>query len=238
VADVAEAISLIENFLRDLHQTLEADKLVVAISDQTTNCFRLDYDGSYKAPRANVQKPVAYGALREYFLTAWAAKIVPRLEADDVLGIWATHPTLIPGERIIVSIDKDFQCVPCQLYNPDKPQIGVRTISTAEADYYHMYQTLIGDRVDNYTGCHGVGPITAERILNEATQSSQTLWSAVATTFASRIPQDTEGDHDELAYSAALRQARLARILRHTDFDFDRRVVIDWNPDVEEVTHV
>jgi hypothetical protein len=29
------------------------------------------------------------------------------LEGDDILGILATHPTLVRGEKIIVSIDKD-----------------------------------------------------------------------------------------------------------------------------------
>ncbi len=40
-------------------------------------------------------------------------------------------------------------------------------ITLAEADRYHLYQTLVGDATDGYPGCPGVGEVAANKVLDE-----------------------------------------------------------------------
>ena len=83
-----------------------------------------------------------------------------RLEADDMLGIKATRDK----GCIIVSEDKDLKTIPAKVFNPAK-DTEPHDISEQEADYNFMFQTLTGDKTDNYSGCPSVGPKTAEKIL-------------------------------------------------------------------------
>ena len=82
-----------------------------------------------------------------------------------------------------------------------------------------MYQTLIGDRVDGYEGCKGIGDVTARKILGEIGEKSlEEMWDLVKKTFEEK--GFTEAD--------ALRNARMARILRVEDYDFKKKEVKLW----------
>ena len=97
------------------------------------------------------------GRVKEFYSKHYEVYLRPRLEADDCMGILSTHKTLVPGERIIVSNDKDMQTIPGLLFNPAKDK-KPRRISELEADRFFMYQTLVGDTTDGYPGCYGIGP--------------------------------------------------------------------------------
>lgn len=169
--------------------------------------FRKDLYPEYKANRQGTRKPLCYGALIERLNTNYNVVCYDGIEADDVLGILATRPS--QNRRIIVSEDKDMKTLPCTLY------IGGEVISVteAEADYNHMYQTLIGDQADNYPGCKGIGAVKAKKLL----EGSADMWKAVVSAF--------KGNEEE-----ALVQARLARILRDSDWDTDKKEPILWTP--------
>ena len=132
------------------------------------------------------------------------------LEADDTLGILATNGEY--SRNIIVSVDKDMLTIPCEYYNMDKEV--TETVDTKLADYMHLYQTLVGDSTDNYKGCPGVGPKKAADILKIPS------WSRVVT--AIKQAGLTEED--------ALVQARVARILRANEYNFETGEVISWEP--------
>jgi len=80
-----------------------------------------------------------------------------------VMGILATKP----GNRekypslIVISQDKDMKTLPATVWNGK----DLVTYTEAEADYWHMYQTLVGDAADGYKGCPKVGPVKAEKLL-------------------------------------------------------------------------
>ena len=135
----------------------------------------------------------------------------PGLEGDDVLGIMATMKST--EERIIVSIDKDMKTVPGRYARDD---FEVIEVSEDQADTWHLFQALTGDIVDGYKGCPGVGPKKAEAILD----GSKHPWEAVVTTFVKAGL--TEDD--------ALVQARVARILRASDYNFKAKQPILWRP--------
>jgi 5'-3' exonuclease len=173
--------------------------------------FRLDIDPTYKGNRAKTRKPLCYWDVRERLKTEFNCVAFDGLEADDVMGILATKPGRT--ERIIVARDKDMKTIPGKLWDGSKFHV----ISEEQADHWHLYQTLIGDTADGYKGCPGCGPKKAEAILAEG---EGTPWQRLvaAYTKAGLTEQD------------ALRQARLARILRWSDWDNVNKRPILWEP--------
>lgn len=235
---------ILKNWLNKVIRTLEADEYMVALSGPTTECFRMNLLPTYKGGRNLSDRPLCFDDLRQHILDKYQAKIVNHLEADDVLGIWSTHPDMIPGEKIIVSRDKDFFSVPGLFYKTDQKDKGVQEISFDSAQRYHLYQTLLGDKTDNYKGCPGCGPSHAKALLanpyiiepythimkrgprrgQEITRyrnvPTEDLWAAVVSQF--KFYGFTEED--------ALREARCARILRHGEYNYDTKEPILWTP--------
>jgi DNA polymerase I len=193
----------------------DAGNVVVAFSD--SHNFRKDIYPLYKANRKEKRKPVAYKGVKEWMCNQWISYIRPGLEGDDILGILSTHPTLIRGQKIIVSVDKDFHTIPGYFWNPEKMTEPVYT-HPSEADYSHMYQTLTGDATDGYPGLPGCGPVKAEKLLTDT--APENWWKAVVEAYEKK----------GLTEEDALVQARCARILRHTDYDFKKKEVKLWLP--------
>jgi DNA polymerase-1 len=216
VGNPEKALALLQTEMDDLQETLKADAVVLCFSDPARRYFRHDVLPTYKAHRVGStgKKPLVFPALYEAACKVYQTYVRPNLEGDDVLGILSTSKTLIEGEKIIVSIDKDMQCIPGLLYRDGE----VKIVTDREADYYHMYQTLIGDSTDGYSGCPGVGPVGAKKVLDPIEPCQ--WWSAVVETF-------TKHGFGE---SYALQQARVARILRASEYNFKKKEAILWNP--------
>jgi len=184
--------------------------------------FRKRVLPEYKADRSQ-KKPLGYYASVDWVKENFEHHSVGFLEADDVVGILHTHPTIFNKfETIAVSEDKDFVSLPGKLYNPGKPEEGILSISIFEADHAFMGQTLSGDSTDNYKGCPGVGKVGADKILKERPTLAH-MWVSVVAAF-------TECG---LTEEDALIQARVARILRFDDYDFETGNVNLWGPEYE-----
>jgi DNA polymerase-1 len=166
-------------------------------------------DPTYKAARGQ-RKPLCYAALRERVDGNYNTVSYPGLEADDVMGILATKP----GQRdnIIVSQDKDMKTIPTTVWDGK----DLIKITEREANYWHLYQTLVGDSSDGYKGCPGVGPVKARQILELP------YWGRVVFAF----------EKAGLGEAAALTQARLARILRWNDWDTEEKKPKLWIPNL------
>jgi DNA polymerase-1 len=115
---------------------------------------------------------------------------------------------------VVVSADKDLKTIPCRLYNPHDG--SDRVISEEEADYNHLFQTLIGDQSDGYPGCPGIGAKTAAKLLEE----HGAVWQTVVDAYKKAGLNEEE----------ALRQARVARILRKGEFSSRTNKVKLWTP--------
>lgn len=215
-ADAGEAKAKLDDNIASWKSLLKADEVRVALSCKTEEGFRRAICPSYKSNRKNTRKPVVHGALREHMLTAYGAIFREGLEADDILGVLATEPH--EGERIIVSIDKDFKGVPCNFYNFRKVEDGIVNTTAPQATYFHALQTLMGDATDGYQGIPGVGPKSAEKILKDVPQAD--YWKAIVQAYKDA----------GLNEACALLTARLARILQHTDYDRDTGLVKLWTP--------
>ena len=144
--------------------------------------------------------------MREHIMEKHNGVMWANLEADDVMGIMATEPSL-NEERIVVSIDKDLRTVPCNLSQDGQT---IEQIPQRLADYQFMIQTLTGDKVDGYDGIDGVGVVTANKLIQKYTNVKlKDLWKVV------------KGIYKDKGYSAkeALAQARVAHILRHGEYN-------------------
>ena len=209
-SNLDEAKALVETKLLRWQERFSAD-IVIGFSDSAN--FRKAVYPDYKGNRKSKRKPLAYKPLKQWMEGVWESYQRPGLEGDDILGILATHPKAIRGQKIIVSIDKDMKTIPGYVWNPDKDDEPI-FYSTEEADYWHLYQTLTGDTTDGYPGLPGCGPKGAEKVLEDPS------WEAVVAAYEKK----------GLTEEDALVQARCARILRATDYDYAKKEVKLWCP--------
>jgi 5'-3' exonuclease len=217
-ANEAQAWDTLEGMLRRIYDRFEVKRqdsvLCFSECNEATPNFRLAVDPTYKTHRVGARKPMCYAALRERVEKDYRVRSFPGLEADDVMGILATNPSN-KRQSIIVSQDKDMKTIPVSIWNGK----DLVAYTEAEADYWHMYQTLVGDTADGYKGCPGIGPVKAARILKDEDPSA--MWKWVVAAFE---------DYGKLTEADALVQARLARILRYTDWDRDKKEPVLWEP--------
>jgi len=210
-ADLDNAIASLEGVLAKLVDDLKLDRLVMALSDGAN--FRKAVMPTYKHNRVGKRKPIVYQAMREWVQEVYEVHMYPALEADDVLGMKATDPDML-GEKIIVSIDKDMLTIPCTSYNSNSGKTVV--VTEEDADRAHLLQTLTGDATDGYPGCPGLGPVRALKLLDKEGWTWDTVLAAY--------------DKAGLGEEVALQNARVARILRWDDYDFENKEVKLWTP--------
>lgn len=210
--DLNEAKDALDGILWKLKNDLEADDIIVALTDRGSE-FRRVLWPSYKGNRTG-PKPLALSALNDHYVDAYRTYIRPTLEADDILGILATHKSLVKGRKIIVTTDKDLSQIPGLHFNPDKDE-DVRTIDEEDGNFMFLMQTLTGDTTDNYPGCPGCGPVKATKALDD-----DPSWGTVVKQYIKA----------GLTEEDALVQARLAKILHSSDYDFKKKEVILWSP--------
>ncbi len=160
-----EAICKAHARIESLKTKFKTDEVLLCFSHKQN--WRKQVLHEYKAKRAHIRRPMRLKAIRHRLAQDYPTKVVPQLEADDVMGILATMPKFKPNhQKIIVTEDKDLRCIPGWLFNPVKHR-EPKLISEDEADLWHMLQTLTGDSTDEYSGCPGIGISRAEKYLRE-----------------------------------------------------------------------
>jgi DNA polymerase-1 len=221
-----------DDLVSEVQENTQADEVVMALSDYD-DPWRKRVMPSYKSNRKEVRKPVTYTPMRAYIHEKYRTYQRPGLEGDDVLGILLTNPSIIQGEKIVVSLDKDMKTLPGLHINlkraRDLNDWEPFRIKRHQADYHHMLQTLTGDATDGYPGCPGVGPVGAKKILDPYFTDdpdeggkflAELAWPAIVKAY----------EKAKLNEEVALQNAQVARILRHGDYDYDKKEVRLWNP--------
>jgi DNA polymerase-1 len=176
------------------------------------NNYRKALNPLYKSKRG--PKPVGYGALKE-----WAKENFPyfekdQLEADDCMGILATK---FPGKAFPATMDKDLLTIPGRMFHLNQKLEG-KWVESNEKDGNRQFllQALMGDATDGYGGCPGIGPKTAEKLLDK----HGAVWKTVVDAYLKA----------GLTEEDAIMNARMARILRAEDWDFENNEVKLWTP--------
>lgn len=223
-SDQAAVQDYMMNYMEDITNKYKVDKMIVALSDSDN--FRKDILPDYKAQRKKTAKPTGIKEARAFVEDTWEIRCIPRLEADDVLAMLSTHPEL-KGNKVIFSIDKDFEQIPGKIINPNKDLVDKggkkwykeRLVSELEAHQNLYKQILMGDRIDNYFGVPGIGEKKAEKLLDGATTEKE-MWKRVLKCYKD----------NGMTKKEALVQARCARLLRWDEYDHDKKKVKLWTP--------
>lgn len=249
-----EGEAVVDNMVIGLEQEFRATHFRIALTDPKENWRRGIY-AAYKAQRKVEARPLLLDALKDYLRAKYGAFHWPSLEADDVLGILNTEPQDYTGVRILVGRDKDFLTVPGKYhqlgdYGPGRKPV-IRDITHWEAQRFHLKQTLMGDAVDGYPGCPGIGKTRAEVLLDSpvmlraqpglitrgprkgqsttewASEPTRDLWAMVVSHYRKGYAgvEGVDPEHE------ALVTARLAHILRHEDYDRATNTITLWTPD-------
>lgn len=194
---------------------LEDYYLVISVGGN----FRKSLYPEYKANRKDIKPHPAFSALKQEVMEMDGVVWEEGIEADDLIGIRVTED---PDHRLAISADKDFATVPCKLFIPashGKSKGSWYEFSEEEANVNWLRQSLTGDTIDNYKGIPGIGPKKAEKII-PCPAPLDVLWENVRRAFIEA--RMTESD--------ALLMARLSRILRAGDYNFDTKEVKLWEP--------
>jgi len=203
VSKFSEAMANVERELMNIQCEFFSSELILFFSD-SINFRKLLYP-DYKGHR-NRKKPAGYKRVVNALKEKYEVVIMPTLEADDALGIYATQYP----DCVIVSPDKDMRQIPGRLYDLKETV----TITKEEGRRWHWIQTLAGDQTDGYAGVPGYGVKTAKKLFDEKGYT----WDTIVEAFESKGM--TEDD--------ALLNARLAKILQCEDYDFQGRKALSW----------
>ena len=202
----------IDQFIKDLLVKTSCLDYVLCFTHKLN--FRYSVFPSYKSNRADMIPPKLLRTLKKHMKDNHPCHAEPYLEADDYMGILGTE---YPHKYVLTTIDKDFKSLPVTLFNWDKDE-RPQKIEEQDADFNFHYQWLIGDPGDGYKGCCKIGDKKARKILGEREPAE---WSAaVVETYADKC----------YSWEEILQQARMARILRNTDYNFKRKEIILWSP--------
>ena len=116
----------------------------------------------YKGNRKEAKRPRDYKEIREYLIDVWKAEVVDWKEADDacVTEQYAHKDK----STVLVSNDKDLRTCPGWHYNWVKRKVDYVDSNQAVTNFWR--QMLEGDTSDNIPGVNGVGPKTADKIID------------------------------------------------------------------------
>lgn len=212
VKDEEQAIKDFDAFIETLKEATECDEALLCMTHDIN--FRYSVLPTYKHNRQDKARPDLIKVLKEHCWLTHDCKSVPKLEADDVMGILGSKD---PDKYIVTSTDKDMKCVPCTLYNWTHDTEPHR-VDEWTADWNFHYQWLIGDSTDGYKGLFRCGPKCAEQLLDFHAYED---WTEAV--FEAYLDKGYDREF-------ALQQARVARILRYGEYDFKNKEVILWTP--------
>ena len=207
-SNFSNVLKIFERELKKVTTAMFDDEFILYFSSPQN--FRKKISADYKGHR-NRRKPLGYKRLVNHCKDKYRFVLRDGLEADDALGMDATkYPD---KETVIVSPDKDMRQIPGVLWDMKG---DVEEITKEDGDMWHLIQSLAGDPTDGYPGCPGIGVKRATELLNK----HENKWEAICQAYKERGLSDDD----------ALLNARLAKILQHTDYDYDRQEPILWTP--------
>jgi len=178
--------------------------------------FRKVINPQYKANRIGKVRPTLLKEVRREMSREYPSMTEVALEADDLLSIMATAAE----DTVIATIDKDLMNTPGWHFNWRRPGDDVFNVGYIEAEANFYRQILTGDPTDGYSGCPGVGPVRADKILDGTRGDGVAAWYAILEAY------DSKG----LTAEHALLMARMAYILQHGDYNFKTGEVKLWVP--------
>ena len=212
-SDVRDCLNLIENRL-DVYRTIAETKHDIVMCFTSYPTFRHEIFPDYKINRIGRRPPLAFRNTINKVKERYECITYPNLEGDDVLGLLATNGRY--DNPIIVSVDKDMRTIPCKLLAAEE----VEHITQKKANRHWFEMSMAGDAGDGIQGIKGMGMVTASKTLADTPDTIEALWDKVSKTYIKK--GHTLAD--------AILNARLTRILREGDYNYQTGEVNLWKP--------
>ena len=212
-SDVRDCMNIFESRL-DVFKNIAEDNHDVVMCFTSYPTFRHEIFPEYKMNRIGKRKPLALKHTIDIIKQEYECVSYPNLEGDDVLGLLATNGQY--KNPIIVSVDKDMKTIPCKLIRDDE----ILHITEKKANRHWFEMSLAGDSGDNIYGIKGMGMVTASKTLADTPDTTDALWSKVQETYTKK----------GYTIADAILNARLTRILRDGDYNFQTGEVKLWQP--------
>jgi len=205
------AKSRLANMIKKYAATNECESVTMCFTSRKN--FRYNVYPEYKANRV-FERTEMFPILLKWMEGRYNCLRMDFLEADDVMGVMATKE---PGKHVIATIDKDLLQIPGKHYNWMHDSKLTQNVHKADRLFYT--QIMAGDPTDNYFGIKGVGPVKAKAVLDATPKHER--WPTILKLFKSK-------GYDE---EYALQMARVARICRVEDYNFETKEPILWTPE-------
>lgn len=212
-SDERDIMNMIDNRI-DVYKTIAGEKHDIVMCFTSYPTFRHEIFPEYKIHRIGKRKPLALRSVINNCKKIYDCVSYPNLEGDDVLGLLATNGQY--KNPIIVSVDKDMRTIPCKLIAAEE----VEHITEKKANRHWFEMSIAGDSTDGIVGVKGTGMVTASKLLADTPDTIDALWSKVAETYTKK----------GYTLADAILNARLTRILREGDYDYNTGTVKLWNP--------
>ena len=107
-----------------------------------------------------------------------------------------------------------MRTIPCKLIAAEE----VEHITEKKANRHWFEMSIAGDSTDGIVGVKGTGMVTATKLLADTPDTIDALWSKVAETYTKK----------GYTLADAILNARLTRILREGDYDYNTGTVKLW----------
>lgn len=172
IGKVDELIGYILTDTIDLPFPSQSD-FEVFLTGKTNFRFDIAKSHPYKGNRKDVEKPIHLYATREHLIDSYSAIVSDGEEADDLISKRAAS---LNYNCVVASIDKDMLQIPCWHFNFGRGEWS--KVSEFEGLKFFYSQILTGDRADNIIGLYKVGPVKAEKLLQDCNTEGD-LWEAV-----------------------------------------------------------
>lgn len=230
-----KALADLASYVQHLKKVSNCEEAILVLSG--SNNFRYSVLPTYKHHRP--PKPELVSVLKQHVIDYYPHKIKDDLEGDDVIGIMMTNE---PDKYVCCTKDKDLKQIPGTHFHMDHEEYSY--VEPKDGHRFFLMQILMGDSTDGYCGCPGVGKVMANKVLDEpfmlvpyeheftrGPRKGQTetrykeeptddVWKAIVSQYEAKGL--TEAD--------ALQQARVAKILQASDYNFKKQEVILWEP--------
>jgi 5'-3' exonuclease len=216
--DADQGQMVFDSRMRKLMQMFNTHKIVMCFSCNRKVNWRRTLVDSYKMNREGKISPIGLTSLMAYAMDNYKYVLEPKLEADDLLGIFSTNGDY--GDTILCSWDKDMLTIPTTIWNSNKEVLKKQ--SKADALKFFIYQIIVGDSADGYKGIKGAGPKAAMKLITENHNKLANIWEPLL-----ELAEKKKHDSEYL-----LGQARMAHILQHGDYDFDTEAIKLWEPEM------
>ena len=229
------------NMVNKILSDLKPDYLFIAF-DKGKKTFRHQMYNEYKSGRVKLPEELGMQIplVKEYINVLGIRQLeCDEFEADDLVGSCADKFKDQVDEVIVISQDKDLLQLVEEKITVASPKSGV-----SELIYYNVYnfkelmgiehtqltdyKGLIGDNSDNLPGVSGVGPKTAQKLLEEY-KTLENIFENVHLMkgkLAEKLTTDKE---------VALRTKQLATLVRNVQLDLTLEDLVIQKPKYDEL---